>query len=72
MDVQSIIDRAGGIPKLMDKLGVARTTILGWKASNTIPAARVAQISHELKLPSDELLPLASQPRAQPEPQGAI
>jgi len=72
MDVKTIIELAGGVPGLMGRLGVARTTILGWRASNKIPAARVAQISHELKLPSDELLPLATAPRAQPEPQEAV
>ncbi len=70
MDVQHIIDRAGGIPKLMDRLGVARTTILGWKATNTIPATRVVQISQELNLSSTELLKLATPPRAQPQHEG--
>jgi hypothetical protein len=64
MDVQTIIDRAGGMQRLMARLGVARTTILDWKRTGTIPATRVAQISEELRLPLRDVVKLASGPAA--------
>jgi len=69
MDVQTIIDAAGGEPQLGTKLRVARTTILDWKRSGTIPANRVAQISEELGLPLEEVVKLAPKPKAPVDPQ---
>jgi predicted site-specific integrase-resolvase len=62
MDVQTLIDRAGGLRELMARLGVARTTVLDWKRTGTIPATRVAQISEELRLPLRDVVKLASRP----------
>jgi hypothetical protein len=66
MDVQTIIDAAGGMPQLMAKLGVARTTILDWKRTGTIPANRVAQISEVLGFKVEDIVKLAPQPRGAP------
>lgn len=63
MDVQTLIDAAGGLPQLQEKLGVSRTTILGWKSAGRIPANRVAQISQKLSLPLDEVVRLAPLPK---------
>lgn len=62
MDVQTIIDTAGGVIQLAEKLGVSRTTILGWKKEKFIPANRVAQISQGLCLPLEEVVKLAPKP----------
>jgi hypothetical protein len=63
MDVQSLIDAAGGVAQLMARLGVARTTILDWKRTGTIPANRVAQISDTLGLPLESIVKLAPPPK---------
>lgn len=70
MDVQTIIDRAGGMQRLMARLGVARTTILDWKRLGTIPANRVAQIAAELRLPVSEVVKLAPGPVGKAKPRG--
>lgn len=61
MDVQTLIDMAGGAPELGTRLGVSRTTILGWKKSGNIPANRVAQISTAMGVPLSEVVKLAPQ-----------
>jgi DNA-binding transcriptional regulator YdaS (Cro superfamily) len=58
MDVQTLIDRAGDADALAGRLGVARTTILGWRQLGAIPGARVSQIAREFKIPADKLLKL--------------
>lgn len=63
MDVQTIIDAAGGVPQLQEKLGVSRPTILGWKSLGKIPANRVAQISQKLGLPIEDVIKLAPSPK---------
>ena len=69
MDVQTLIDRAGGLSALMTKLGVARTTVLDWKRTGYIPANRVAQISAKLNLPLADVVKLAPEP---PPPRMAV
>lgn len=64
MDVQTLIDMAGSVPKLGARLGVARTTILDWKRTGTIPANRVAQISEVLGLRLEDVVKLAPAPKA--------
>ena len=64
MTVQDLIDMAGGIIPLGDRLGVARTTIHDWKRLGVIPGTRIAQISRELNVPAADLLPLVQLPRA--------
>ncbi|MCK5284705.1 MAG: hypothetical protein KAJ86_03870 [Alphaproteobacteria bacterium] len=43
-DAQKIIERFGGIRPMAKKLGIAVTTIQGWKKRNVIPATRYEQI----------------------------
>lgn len=61
MDVQTLITSAGGVAALAAKLGVARTTVIDWRRSKTIPANRVVQISQIMGVPIDEVVKLASQ-----------
>jgi len=63
LTVQCLIDRAGGAIKLAERLACARTTILGWRRTNSIPGSRIAQISGEMGIPSARLLHLAQPPR---------
>ncbi len=63
MDVDFLIEKAGGRPQLQALLGVARTTILDWEKLGRIPANRVAQISAALDLPVKDVIALASPPR---------
>ena len=63
MDVQTLIDKAGSVVDLATRLSVARTTVLDWKRTNNIPGNRVAQISEELDIPADQLLPLVQPPK---------
>lgn len=63
MNVQALIDAAGGVRPLGTRLGVARTTILDWKRTGFIPANRVAQISATLGLPLEDVVKLAPPPR---------
>ena len=64
MDIQTLIDRAGGLPQFMARIGVARTTVLGWKQRGTIPGNRVAQISAATGLPVAEVVKLTPPPRS--------
>lgn len=61
MDVQTLINMAGGVPELGAKLGVARTTIIGWREAGKIPASRVSQISEVMDLPLADVVKLAPQ-----------
>ena len=63
MDVQTLIDQAGGAVELARRLGIARTTVLDWKRTGTIPGNRVAQIAKEMELPADDVLPLVAAPK---------
>jgi hypothetical protein len=58
MDVQSLVDKAGGIPELAGKLNVGRATIYDWLRVGFLPSVRVRQISRTLDVPEDKLLPL--------------
>lgn len=64
MDVPTLIQQSGGRDKFRAALGVARTTILDWERLNRIPAGRVAQISEAFGLPVEDVIKLASGPRA--------
>jgi predicted site-specific integrase-resolvase len=64
LSVDDLIEMAGGIIPLGRRLGVARTTIHDWKRLGVIPGTRVAQISRELCVPADRLLPIVQAPRA--------
>jgi hypothetical protein len=63
LTVQCLIDRAGGAIKLAERLACARTTVLDWRRTNSIPGSRIAQISGEMGIPSARLLHLAQPPR---------
>lgn len=63
MDIDTLIQRGGGVRPLAKRLNVARTTVLDWKRLGTIPATRVNQISGELKIEPSELLSIATSPR---------
>jgi len=63
MDVQSLIDHAGGTAELASLLGVARTTVLDWKRDGLIPGSRLAQICSVFGIPPEELLPIVQPPR---------
>jgi hypothetical protein len=62
MDIQTLFDKAGGATRLGLLIGVARTTVIGWKQTG-IPGNRVVQIGSALNIPSDELLKLVQPPR---------
>jgi DNA-binding transcriptional regulator YdaS (Cro superfamily) len=62
MDIQTLIDKAGGTQKLADLLGVSRPTVLDWKRAGFIPGNRVAQISAALSIPVVVLIALVAAP----------
>lgn len=64
MDVQTLINKAGGRPQFQALVKVARTTVIGWERDGRIPANRVAQISAALGLPVEDVITLASVPRS--------
>lgn len=66
MDIQTLIDKAGGELEFRSLCGVARTTVLGWKQTGFIPSSRVAQISAALGVPVAEVIKLAQPPRGTP------
>ena len=63
--VQCLIDKAGGVVPLGKRLGVARTTVLDWRRTGTIPGSRLKQISREMGLAPCELLPIVHDPSAE-------
>jgi len=63
LTVQSLIDRAGGAIRLAERLDCARTTVLDWRRTNSLPGSRIAQISVEMGIPPAHLLHLAQPPR---------
>jgi len=64
MDIADLILKAGGRAQVQQLLGVARTTVIGWEKQNRIPAARVAQISETFGFRVEDVIKLASGPRA--------
>lgn len=71
MDVQTLIDSAGGVLRLAAIAGVARTTILDWRKTGFIPGNRIAAISGALGLPPEDLLGLVQPARARDRPPAA-
>jgi hypothetical protein len=63
MDIQTLIDKAGGRAEFQALTRVARTTVLDWERAGRIPAGRVLQIATALSLPVDEVIMLATTPR---------
>lgn len=68
IDVEALIEKAGGLPRLMTILGVARTTVLDWKRTGFIPANRVGQISDALGVPLKDVQKLAPKPKPKRRP----
>jgi hypothetical protein len=63
VDIQFLIDKAGGVMALAAKAGVARTTVLDWRKTGFIPGNRVATISAALKVPVKDVLTLVQPPK---------
>jgi len=63
VDIQTLIDKAGGVQALASKLGVARTTVLDWRRTGFIPANRVGQISSTLRIAVAQVQKLAPGPK---------
>ncbi len=63
MNVQTLIELAGGVVALADRLGVARTTVIGWRQDDALPAIRVAQVSAEFHIPPAVVLKLVAAPK---------
>lgn len=64
MDVQTLIESAGGVLRLASIAGVARTTVLDWRKTEFIPGSRIAAISAALELPPEDLLALVQPAKA--------
>ena len=62
MDIQTLIEAAGGVVRLAAIAGVSRPTVLGWRKLGFIPAFRVPRISEALGLPRDKVWALAYEP----------
>lgn len=55
MNVQTIIQKAGGVGKLATLLGVSHPTVSEWKRTGFIPGGRLVQISRKLDVKVEEL-----------------
>jgi len=62
MNVQSLVDRAGGVTRLAALLHISHSTVCEWKRNGFIPGSRVGQISAALKLSPEWLVPLVKPP----------
>lgn len=62
MDVQTLIDCAGGVGKLAKRLGVAHPTVCDWKRVGCIPASRMVQVANAFDISLDELRPIVRSP----------
>lgn len=60
MDVLSLISRAGGVVLLAQRLGVSRTTVLGWRKNGVVPGHRLGQIAAEFHIAPSKLLHLVA------------
>lgn len=58
MDVDGLIEKAGGLDQLAEQLGVARTTVSDWKRLGFLPGSRIPQIMDVLGVKPDDVLPL--------------
>jgi hypothetical protein len=73
VEVQTLIDRAGGVVRLAALTGLARTTIIGWRKSGSIPGWWVVTLGKALKLSTASLFELVPppKPRAKRTPESA-
>lgn len=58
MDVDSLINRAGGVMELAGIARVARTTVLHWRKTGHVPGSHLYAISVGLKIPQSKLVGL--------------
>ncbi len=61
MDIERLIEVAGGVAKLADGLGVRHSSVCEWKSRGSIPARRLVQIGALIGLRPEELLHLTAQ-----------
>lgn len=66
MNVQTLIDMAGGVTKLAALCGVSHSTVCDWNRENLIPGHRVPSISVALSLDPAVLMPLVNVPKRRP------
>ena len=67
MDIEALIEKAGGVGKLAGKLGVSHSAICDWKRAGAIPAGRAIQISRTLNVPVEKILELTKQSPSETE-----
>lgn len=58
MDIQTLIDRGGGVSRFAASLGVSHSTVCDWKRVGALPGARLSQVSRILGLPLEEVASL--------------
>lgn len=64
--VTQAIERAGGVASLAKAVGVAHTSVIGWRDRGCIPAKRIKAVADAAGMAPADLLP-----SAQPAPQAA-
>lgn len=67
MNVQTIIQKAGGVGKLAALLGVSHPTVSDWKRTGFIPGGRIVQISKKLDVRVEDLSMLIKPADVQPQ-----
>jgi DNA-binding transcriptional regulator YdaS (Cro superfamily) len=55
--IKEVIDAAGGVKALAAKVGVHRTTVIGWRVAGEIPMHRVLAVSEASGIPPHVLRP---------------
>ena len=55
--VEKVISCAGGATKLARKVGVSPPSVIGWRNTGRIPAARVIAVEAATGIPREELRP---------------
>lgn len=57
MDISEVITAGGGVKALGAKLGIAHTSVIGWRQAGRIPAERCLAVSQATGIPLHELRP---------------
>jgi len=69
MDIERIFAAAGGVKALGVKLGIAHTSVIGWRQSGRVPAERCQAISAVTGIPLHVLRPdIYPDPNVTPSP----
>ncbi len=55
--IKEVIDAAGGVTSLAQKVGVHRTTVIGWRVAGEIPMHRVLAVAEASGIPPHKLRP---------------